>query len=191
MATYPLILLVTFIYFVIRCGFKPRKMSQAYLFRGEEFGQMKEVLGMIDHFERELIDISEEGEDLERRSDGFYDGRSYNGRRLNKRLEETNKGMALAKECESELKEKVQNRLSSWNFNRTGRAVFFAALIGYMPVAILGAPTYAVLASIMAAIAMWLFMIVRAEELGRYTPNAEILTDPSSNLIRPPRLPSV
>ncbi|QAY96397.1 hypothetical protein CWB41_12195 [Methylovirgula ligni] len=169
MSYYPILLFAAFIHFVVQCAYKPKKLSQAYLFRGEKLQQMEEMLSAIAQARSDIAEIKEEGAKLELRADGLYDARSRLGRRLNKQLEEANELLELALGGEQEIKEFAQKRLNSWNANRTGRMTFLASLIGYLVMLVIE-PTYAVLVSLLALAISWVVMRVKAEELGSYMP---------------------
>ncbi len=169
MSYYPILLFAAFIHFVVQCAYKPKKLSQAYLFRGEKLQQMEEMLSAIAQARSDIAEIKEEGAKLELRADGLYDARSRLGRRLNKQLEEANELLELALGGEQEIKEFAQKRLNSWNANRTGRMTFLASLIGYLVMLVIE-PTYAVLVSLLALAISWVVMRVKAEELSSYMP---------------------
>jgi hypothetical protein len=127
----PLIALCAFLYFFIRCAFQPKGLTPSFLFPDKEGRDLEETLSQIEEAEEEIERIGEEGRDLERRSDGLFDGRSALGRRLNKVLGPAHELLEAANNFRDLIEESAQERLDTWNFNRIGRSCSAAALVVY------------------------------------------------------------
>ncbi len=129
----PLLVLIAWIYFEVRCNQFPKNISlRTFALTSSESIKFRRLKAKYRQYKEENDQMEQKGRSLSRRKDGAYDGRSKLGRELNEKIAQLTPKLEETRGEVENLRMLPSKRLRNWSFNVAGRYSFRIGVLGYL-----------------------------------------------------------